>query len=130
MAKRNPPAAVFDSAAELFAVLATPIRLQIINALGDGEKNVSQLLAEVPTTQPNMSNHLLTLARAGLLARRRQGTQIFYRIQSERAALLCSAVCQQMAVELFHKTDLPSAQRLRPAPPRESRRTRVAIERV
>ena len=36
---------VFDSAAELFQLLATPIRLKIISALCEREKNVSQLLS-------------------------------------------------------------------------------------
>ena len=39
--------AVFESVAELFSLLSTPIRLKIIGALCHGEKNVSQLLAEI-----------------------------------------------------------------------------------
>ena len=35
---------VFESVAELFAVLSTPIRLRIISAVCQGEKNVSELL--------------------------------------------------------------------------------------
>ena len=46
---------VFDSVAELFSVLSTPIRLRIISAVCQGEKNVSELLAQIDTTQPNMS---------------------------------------------------------------------------
>ncbi len=90
---------VFASAAELFRLLATPIRLKIISALCAREKNVSQLLIEIDTTQPNMSQHLATLYRAGVLARRRDATQIYYRIGNERAATLCRAVCMQIAVE-------------------------------
>src|SRR5262245_35794514 len=86
---------VFAAAAGLFSVLATPVRLKLISARCHTEKNVSQLLAEIDATQPNMSQHLSTLYRAGILARRREGTQIFYRIQSERAAMLCRAVCTQ-----------------------------------
>ena len=92
MFKETPPEAVFNSAAELFSILATPVRLHIISALCNHEKNVSQLLEEVETTQPNMSQHLSTLYRAGLLARRRDGTQIYYRIQSERVALLAGGL--------------------------------------
>jgi ArsR family transcriptional regulator len=91
--------AVFRSAAELFGLLATPIRLRIISALCQGEKNVSQLLAEIDTTQPNMSQHLGTLYRAGVLGRRREATQIFYRIRNESAAAICRSVCLQYAVE-------------------------------
>ncbi len=92
--------AVFESVAELFALLSTPIRLKIISALCGGEKNVSQLLGEIATTQPNMSQHLSTLYRAGVLGRRRDSTQNYYRLQSERVATLCRAVCNQVAIEL------------------------------
>jgi ArsR family transcriptional regulator len=115
MPKTTPPEAVFTSAAELFAVLSTPLRLQIISALCAGEKNVTQLREEVETTQPNMSQHLAMLYRAGILARRRDGTQIYYRIQSERAAMLCRAVCTQMAIELEAQTNISPADRLLPA---------------
>ena len=105
---------VFDSAAELFRLLSTPIRLKIISALCGHEKNVSQLLAEIDTTQPNMSQHLATLYRAGVLARRREATQIYYRIGSERAATLCRAVCMQIAVEFDGDVQVLPAERLLP----------------
>lgn len=103
---------VFESAAELFGVLATPIRLKIISAVCHGERNVSELLAQIETTQPNMSQHLATLFRAGILGKRREGTQIYYRLQSEKVALLCRAVCTQLAVELDGEEAVPAQERL------------------
>ncbi len=111
----NPNAdAVFESVAELFALLSTPVRLKIIGALCNSEKNVSQLLTEIDTTQPNMSQHLATLYRAGVLGKRRDGTQIYYRLQSERVSTLCRAVCTQVAIELDAGAELPSNERLLP----------------
>jgi ArsR family transcriptional regulator len=110
--------AVFASAADLFRLLATPMRLKIISALCSHEKNVSQLLAEIDTTQPNMSQHLAALHRAGVLARRRDATQIYYRIASERAATLCRAVCTQIALELDGGEQIPPAERLVPLTPK------------
>ena len=106
--------AVFDSAAELFSLLSTPIRLKIISALCNGEKSVSQLLADIDTTQPNMSQHLATLYRAGVLGRRREGTQIRYRLQSERVATLCRAVCTQVAIEMDGGAAMHPHERLLP----------------
>lgn len=103
---------VIAAAAELFGLLSTPIRLKIIRAVCDGERSVSDLLADIDTTQPNMSQHLSTLYRAGVLGRRREGTQIFYRLQSEKVAALCRAVCQQLALELAEGDRLPAAERL------------------
>jgi DNA-binding transcriptional ArsR family regulator len=90
---------VFDTAAELFRVLSAPMRLKIIRSLCDGEKNVSELLSEIDTTQPNMSQHLNTLYQARVLGKRREGVQIYYRLIDERVANLCRAVCTQIAVE-------------------------------
>jgi ArsR family transcriptional regulator len=109
---------VFESAAELFGLLSTPVRLKIISAVCNGERNVSDLLAQIDTTQPNMSQHLATLYRAGVLGRRREGTQIYYRLQSERVAMLCRAVCTQVALELDSQTSVPSEDRLLRAGPR------------
>lgn len=106
--------AVFESVAELFGLLSTPVRLKIIGALCNGEKNVSQLLSEIDTTQPNMSQHLSTLYRAGVLGKRRDSTQIYYRLQSERVATLCRAVCTQVAIELDPDAEVEPADRLLP----------------
>ena len=106
---------VFESAAALFRVLSTPIRLKIISAVCREEKNVSQLLSEIDTTQPNMSQHLLALHQRGVLSRRREGTQIYYKVQSERVAMLCRAVCTQMAIELDGDGPDDAADRLLPA---------------
>ena len=103
---------VFESAAELFGLLSTPVRLKIISAVCHGERNVSDLLAQIDTTQPNMSQHLATLYRAGVLGKRREGTQIYYKLQSERVATLCRAVCTQVAIELDGNGAVPATDRL------------------
>lgn len=90
---------VFELAAEVFRVMSAPMRLKIISALCNGEKNVGQLLAEIRTTQPNMSQHLNTLYQAGVVGKRREGVQIYYRIINERVVSLCRVVCTQIAME-------------------------------
>ncbi len=90
---------VFEMAAEIFRVMSAPMRLKIISCLCNGEKNVSQLLDEVDTTQPNMSQHLSTLYQAGVIGKRREGVQIFYKIINDRVVTLCRAVCTQIAIE-------------------------------
>ena len=73
---------VFESAAELFSLLSTPIRLKLLSALCHGERNVSDLLAQIDTTQPNLSQHLGTLYRAQILGRRRKATALLTRTGS------------------------------------------------
>ena len=90
---------VFEKAAEVFRVMSAPMRLRIISALCNGEKNVGELLAAIHTTQPNMSQHLSTLYQAGVLGKRREGVQIYYRIVNDKVVSLCRAVCVQIAAE-------------------------------
>jgi ArsR family transcriptional regulator len=107
-------ARVFELAAELFSVLSTPMRLRILSALCNEEKSVSQMLEEIDTTQPNLSQHLNVLYRCGVLAKRKQGTQVIYRVQSEQAVTLCRSVCTQIAIEMDSPSDVPTDQRLLP----------------
>ena len=90
---------VFEKAAELFAVLSTPIRLRIIGELCQGEKNVGQLLESIGVAQPNMSQHLNIMYRAGLVGKRRQGAQMFYRIANQSVVKVCRAVCNQVVMD-------------------------------
>ena len=97
---------VFELAAELFSLLATPTRLRIVCELREGEKSVGELLDRLDVSQPNISQHLGTLYRAGVLGRRRAGAQVYYRLGSEHAQLLCDAVCaeRRLAIERQERT--------------------------
>jgi DNA-binding transcriptional ArsR family regulator len=105
---------VFELAAELFGILSTPMRLRILSALCDGEKSVSQLLSEIDTTQPNLSQHLNLLYRSGVLAKRKEGTQVIYRVQSDKAVSLCRTVCSQIAIEMDEPAAVLASERLSP----------------
>lgn len=109
---------VFELAAELFAVLATPMRLRVLSALCEREKSVNELLSEIDTTQPNLSQHLAVLYRTGVLAKRKEGTQVIYRVQSEKAVALCRSVCTQIAIELDEPDAVPVAESLAPKAPK------------
>jgi ArsR family transcriptional regulator len=100
------PQHALERAAELFGVLSTPVRLQIIGELCEGEQNVTHLLGVIEASQPNMSRHLSVLYQAGLLARRRSGQQVFYRIADDSALMICKAVCAQVSVAMAHEPDL------------------------
>lgn len=91
---------VFERAAELFALLSAPVRLRIVRELLEGERNVGQLAAQVGATQPNLSQHLTTLYRCGVLTRRRVGSQVIYDIAHDRRQVL-----DQMVKGLTSTTD-------------------------
>ena len=90
---------VFELAAELFRVMSAPMRLRIISSLCNGEKNVGELLREIDTTQPNMSQHLNTLYQAGVLGRRREGVSIYYFITNDNVVQMCRSICVQIAID-------------------------------
>ncbi len=105
-------AVVFERAAELFSLMGSPMRLRILSALCDEERSVSQLLERIATTQPNLSQHLNVLYQSGIVAKRKEGAQVYYRVQSEKAVTLCRSVCTQVAIELDEPMQLPASERL------------------
>jgi len=84
---------------ELFAAFATAAkalangrRAEIVDVLSQGERSVDDLAAEIGQSVANTSQHLQVLARAGLVASRRSGPRVFYRLASERVVDLWLAV--------------------------------------
>ncbi len=106
------PERVFAAAAELFGVLSTPLRLRILQSICDQEKGVNDIVADVRSTQPNVSQHLKVLYLAGIVSRRRAGNSILYRVQNHQAMQLCRLVCTQIAIELTDPQPQPHADRL------------------
>ena len=71
-------------AAAIARALADPKRLCVVERLAHGEQSVSELSREVGCQVPNMSQHLAVLRSAGLVASRRQGSTVFYRLADDR----------------------------------------------
>lgn len=86
------PGEVFERAAEVFALLGTPTRLRLMSLLCDREMNVGDVREALGGAQPNVSQNLTLLYRAGVLTRRREGAQVFYRVNHAHSLLLCDAV--------------------------------------
>lgn len=99
---------VVERAADIFGLLSSPVRLHIVLELRAGEKSVSELLVVVNGKQPNMSQHLTMMCRAGLLGRRKQGAQVYYRIANHSAVSACKIVCAQLAEKSDRKFALPA----------------------
>ncbi len=82
-----------EMVAERFKTLSEPMRLRLIYALMDGEKTVSELVHETGGLQANVSKHLGMLLDAGIVGRRKQGLNAYYRITDESIYDLCDLVC-------------------------------------
>jgi DNA-binding transcriptional ArsR family regulator len=78
----------FDLAVEVFRMLADATRVRLLWALLDGELPVGALAGRVGKPQAAVSQHLAKLRMARLVQTRRQGTQVFYRLESEHVRQL------------------------------------------
>jgi DNA-binding transcriptional ArsR family regulator len=88
---------VFESVARYFSVLGEPTRLRILHTLCQEEYCVSDILKLTGLAQANASRHLGLMYQAGMLSRRREGNQIFYRVADPVYAELCRSVSVQVA---------------------------------
>ena len=71
-------------AAAIARALADPKRLCVVERLAEGERSVSDLSRDIGCQVPNMSQHLSVLRAAGLVASRRDGSTMFYRLVDDR----------------------------------------------
>ena len=95
--------------AEYFRALSEPLRLKILNALRERARNVGELTELLDCSQANVSKHLATLMRHGLVERRMRGTSAFYAIADPRVYQLCDLVCGQMAQRFASQAQLMGA---------------------
>ncbi len=91
------PQEVVQQLAEYFSVLGEPTRLRILNLLRDGEKCVQDLVEQTSTSQANVSKHLKVMVQAGILSRRSEGNQAYYKVEDELIFELCNLVCDRLA---------------------------------
>lgn len=70
----------YDRQAELLKALGHPVRLQILDILRDGEQCVCHIEAVLGLRQAYISQQLMTLRKAGLVADRKDGLRVYYRI--------------------------------------------------
>ena len=111
---------VFDAVASYFSVLSEPTRLRIMHALCETEKSVSQIVEEIRSTQTNASRHLSLMYRSGVLARRKEGSQVYYRVADASMVEICRTVCNQIAGSMDEKKPL-RRELLRLLPPPRKR---------
>ena len=77
-----------DLVVEVFRMLADATRVQLLWALIGGELPVNDLAARVGKPAPSVSQHLAKLRMARLVRTRRDGTQVFYRLENEHVGQL------------------------------------------
>ncbi|MBF0250497.1 MAG: metalloregulator ArsR/SmtB family transcription factor [Alphaproteobacteria bacterium] len=105
-----------DDVLNILRAAADPTRLRILCLLESGELSVSELVAILGQSQPRVSRHLKVLVDAGLLARLREGSWVFHRIQPSaraRAAALTGMVPPDDPVRVLDHARLGEIERQR-----------------
>jgi DNA-binding transcriptional ArsR family regulator len=77
-----------ELAAEVFRMLADSTRVRLLWAMLDEELPVNELADLVGKSAPSVSQHLAKLRMARLVRTRREGTQVFYRVENDHVARL------------------------------------------
>jgi DNA-binding transcriptional ArsR family regulator len=98
---------LYDAMARTGKALASGRRLEMLELLAQGERSVHELATVGGLNMTTASAHLQVLRDAGLVASRREGTKVFYRLSGDDVAALVS---QMFAVAEGHRPDVRSAK--------------------
>lgn len=104
----NDQTTLFEAFALTGKGLANPKRLELLDLLAQGERSVDALARAARLQVTTASAHLQTLRQSGLVARRRDGAHILYRLAGEDVAELLALL---RAVAQRHVADVELARR-------------------
>ncbi len=102
---------MFRLQADICKTLADPNRLMLLHGLRDGEKSVGQLVAISGLSQSNVSRHLSVLRERSLVATRREGTTIYYRLANPKIGEACDMVREVLHTNLSQRQELVNSIR-------------------
>jgi DNA-binding transcriptional ArsR family regulator len=94
------PEGLAELIARRFRALGDPLRVRLLDLLRDGELSVNVLAEQLGAGQQNVSKHLTVLTDAAMVARRKEGTHVYYRIADEGVFALCEQVCGALQAQL------------------------------
>lgn len=92
--------------AEMCKALAHPKRLEMLDLLGDGELTVEEIAVRVGLQSSNVSQHLATLRRVGLVTNRKEGLYVHYRIADSRILGVCGLLREILTENIRHGQQL------------------------
>ena len=84
--------ALYEMQAEICSALASPVRLQILDLVSQGEKTSSELLERLNIPKANLSQHIAVLCDVGILIRRKEGLFQYLTIGLPKIREACALV--------------------------------------
>lgn len=103
--------------AERFKALAEPARLQILNALREGEMTVGELVDATKLGQGNVSKHLQLLHSVGFARRRKEGLFVYYALADKSVFQLCDLMCGRIEADTKARRELIRGRNVRRVTP-------------
>lgn len=97
-------AELFEEVSNVFFLLSEPTRLKILHSLCHGERAVNEIVTEIEASQANVSRQINMLYRAKILARRKEGTQVYYRIDDPATLGICQSVCARVSADILARS--------------------------
>lgn len=97
---------VVDLVTSRMALLADPTRVHLLALLQGHEGTVQELSDKVSSTPQNVSRHLGILHRAGIIARRREGTSVYYSLADYSTCLLLDKVLECITGQIDELADV------------------------
>jgi len=92
MAVISPKKKLFENFARVAKALASANRLELLEALAQGERSVDGLAQATGMSVANTSNHLRIMREGGLVQSRKEGTQVIYSLTDEKVPLLLAGI--------------------------------------
>jgi ArsR family transcriptional regulator len=92
--------------AEILKAIAQPTRMKIIDFLRDGERCVCEIFPAIDEEQSNTSRHLNMMQGCGILARRKEGIKIMYRLKHPEVLEILELASTILKKEISGKNDL------------------------
>ncbi|MBO4205803.1 ArsR/SmtB family transcription factor [Micromonospora echinofusca] len=112
------PVPLYQAKAEFFRMLGHPVRIRVLELLGEGPKPVRDLLADIGIEASSLSQQLAVLRRAGIVVSTREGTTVTYALAGPDVADLMRAARRILTEMLAGQTvlldallDVPDPQR-------------------
>jgi len=102
---------LYQAKAEFFRMLGHPVRIRVLELLGDGPKPVRELLAELAIEASSLSQQLAVLRRAGIVLSSRDGATVVYSLAGPDVADLMRAARRILTEMLVGQSELLYALR-------------------
>ncbi|MCP2328983.1 ArsR family transcriptional regulator [Hamadaea flava] len=106
---------LYQRKAEFFRTLGHPVRIRVLELLGDGPLAVRDLLADVEIEPSSLSQQLAVLRRAGIVTSRRDGGSVVYELAGPDVADLMAAARRFLTEMIEGQSELLEALRDEPA---------------